>query len=402
MSARYWLALAGLVAVVAGCDHSTPTTPTLTAGEVTPVSPVSTEAARLERIARWFARALRNESFRSYVRTNLRQSRYPEHKLQFQRFLTSDNRRALQEMARENNENEGDIEAEAGGGLPLEVYLPVSEHRERWGGEDAILVATALADGEVPVAFDTEGGRHELNPNHPPVTPVIAIVPAETDFDQPPRNRATCNPATCGGGGGGGGTPVPGLYMTLSHFVGTFEGWLKGSPEFEIHVLGQSGTTDSLKSYQCAGEKSGGSYYFDQDALDWSGGVLLFSQTQLDSYRQQHPGQSIRVFAVEDDDTACQIKSGGDTFSKLLGVVDAAYNAYTGGRDSATGLIRIFRKASVLQKLWQKLAGLINTNDELIGDAVEDTVVGQFNPGANWIVKGDGNATNGWLKLEMK
>jgi hypothetical protein len=33
---------------------------------------------------------------------------------------------------------------------------------------------------------------------------------------------------------------------------------------------------------------------------------------------------------------------------------------------------------------------------------VEDVVVGQSYPGANWIVKGDKNITNGWLKLEMR
>jgi hypothetical protein len=32
---------------------------------------------------------------------------------------------------------------------------------------------------------------------------------------------------------------------------------------------------------------------------------------------------------------------------------------------------------------------------------VEDVVVGQFYPGANWIVKGENNVTNGYIKLEM-
>src|SRR2546427_1452372 len=51
-------------------------------------------------------------------------------------------------------------------------------------------------------------------------------------------------------------SPVtPGLYMTRSHFVQTFEGWLKGSPEFEVHILGQKGQTDSLTDYQCAGDR---------------------------------------------------------------------------------------------------------------------------------------------------
>jgi hypothetical protein len=60
-----------------------------------------------------------------------------------------------------------------------------------------------------------------------------------------------------------------------------FEGWLKGSPEYEIHILGQSGASDSLTSYQCAGEHASGLYVFDQNNLDWTGNVLLFTQSQL-------------------------------------------------------------------------------------------------------------------------
>ncbi len=71
--------------------------------------------------------------------------------------------------------------------------------------------------------------------------------------------------------------------MTSAHFVEDFEGWLKGSPEYEIHILGQSGASDSLTSYQCAGEHAGGLYAFDQNNLDWTGNVLLFTQSQLTS-----------------------------------------------------------------------------------------------------------------------
>src|SRR5438132_3275293 len=56
-----------------------------------------------------------------------------------------------------------------------------------------------------------------------------------------------------------------GLYMTQAHFVDDFEGWLKGAPEFEVHVLGQKGQSDSLTDYQCAGEKQPAPYYFDQN-----------------------------------------------------------------------------------------------------------------------------------------
>ena len=67
---------------------------------------------------------------------------------------------------------------------------------------------------------------------------------------------------------------------------------MKGSPEYEIHIMGQSGASDSLTSYQCAGEHAGGAYAFDQNTLDWTGNVLLFSQAQLNSYKTAHPDRA--------------------------------------------------------------------------------------------------------------
>src|SRR5207253_1302821 len=84
------------------------------------------------------------------------------------------------------------------------------------------------------------------------------------------------------------------MYLPKAHFVDDFEGWLKGGPESEVHILGQKGQTDSLTDYQCAGEKQPAPYYFDQNALDWSGSVMLFSKVQLDAYNAAHPGQNIR------------------------------------------------------------------------------------------------------------
>jgi len=195
---------------------------------------------------------------------------------------------------------------------------------------------------------------------------------------------------------------VPGLYLTKAHFVDDFEGWLKGGPEFEVHILGQKGQTDSLTDYQCAGEKQPAPYYFDQDALDWNGSVMLFSKVQLDAYNAAHPGQNIRVFVVEDDDTACEIKANRDLIGALFKGVDGAYKALTAGNDSSNAVVKLFKRANAIQKLWAAIASFINTNDELVGTAVEDAVVGISYPGYNWIVKGQNNATNGWITLGMK
>ena len=133
--------------------------------------------------------------------------------------------------------------------------------------------------------------------------------------------------------------------MTYSTLVETFESWVKGAPEIEVHMLGQAGASDSLTTYSCAAQPSAGYYYFDQNSLTWSGSVLLMSQTQLNNYKTAHPNQNLRVFMVEDDDTPCKIKVEPARFAKLIKAVEAAYPLFTGGRDTTSGTLKIFKKA---------------------------------------------------------
>ncbi|MEP6571351.1 MAG: hypothetical protein ABJD11_01605 [Gemmatimonadota bacterium] len=400
-----------LIGISACDDGRTPSTPTGPTGTTAPVDwsgqAPSPESARLERLAGRFARALADSGFRARVRTALDASPFPEHKIHLGRFLSGDSRRGIGDLAHFSGETAATVDADLADPMELEVYLPVPAQRRTWNGDERVLVATAVGDRDIPVAFDLHGGRHFLDPNRPPETPVIAIVPRETDFDrQSGPAGTTCAVDQCGTGGGGGATPsvgpVHGLYLTYAHFTDTFEGWLKGSPEYEIHILGQAGTSDSLTDYQCAGEKAGGPYSFDQNSLDWSGSVLLFSQAQLDQYHAQHPGQSVRVFALEDDDGACQIKMDDDRVAKLFNDLKTAYGTFTAGRDSVSGLQRYWKRAPALLNLFRSAWSVITTQDDLIGNAVEDAVVGQYHPGANWIVRGENNTTTGWLELEMR
>jgi len=383
------LTIAALAAVVVltACSDRTPLNPAgdavLTASEATREKP--------EKLARQLAKALGNPLFRAYVKAQLDASPFREHKLQFQSFLGASGGRALRYL-------EEGAEQEAKAAIPLEIYFPVPAHRAAWTGDDNLLVATGITDRDVPVAFDVRGGRHLLDPETPPETPVLALVPVETDFSVVPA-RQMC--LECDGGGGDvqpPPAPPPGLYMTKAHFVQDFEGWLKGAPEFEVHILGQQGQTDSLVDYQCAGEKQPVPYYFDQNDLDWSGSVMLFSQAQLDDYKTKHPGKSLRVYALEDDDTACQIKTDGPTFLQALALVDSLYQKLTAGKDS----MATWTFAPIMQRLFTCVASLINTNDDLIGNAVKDSIAAEYHAGYNWIVKGTQNVTNGWIRLEMK
>ena len=391
------ITLALLVAAAVACSDRSPVGPPPSASTGAP-------DAR-ERLTQMFARALRNPGFRAYLKAQLDASPFAEHKIQLQTFLGANGGRAQRYLVQENG-----AEPPPPVAIALEVYLPVPAHRAAWTGDDNVLVATALTDGERPVAFGPRNGsRQVLDDAAPPATPVIAIVPVETDFSVTP-SRTVCM-EECDTGGGTDPLPPPpqptapaaGLYMTKSHFTQDFEGWLKGAPEFEVHILGQKGQTDSLMSYQCAGEHAGAPYFFNQDAVDWSGSVLVFSKVQIDQYNATHPAQNMRVFVVEDDDASCEIVTGKDSFSLLTKAVDGANQGLTAGNDtSSSTLSTIWKYAKGAYQFIINVASLIKTNDELVGNAVQDVIAGEYHPGFNWIVKGDQNVTNGWINLEMR
>ena len=385
------LVLAVVLAAAACTDRTSPEP----SSEPPPINGDSPTAAR-ERLAHRIALALRDEKFRAELKRDLDRSPVREGKIHFQHYLVGSHARATIALAQASGETGGAVSVDAARAPALELYLPVPAHRTAWTGDQRVLVATTADERQAPVAFSPQGERLLLDPDTPPDIPVLALVPAETDFEGIGRQ------ANFLGEGGGSSTPPAGLYMTNSHLVESFESWMKGAPEVEVHMLGQAGATDSLTTYSCAAEPAAGYYYFDQNSLDWSGSVLLMSQAQLNSYKQGHPNQNLRVFLVEDDDTPCKIKVDPSRFANLVKSVEAAYPLLTGGRDTTSGTLKIFKKANAIQRIIKALASVIKTNDELIGNAVESTVVGQVYPNANWVIKGDGNNTNGWVRLVMK
>jgi hypothetical protein len=404
MRTRTIVALA-LLAGVAACDRPDPTGPDLRADQEQAGASGSLERAQrgaADRLARRIARALDNAEFRTFLRAELSRSPYVENKLQLQRFLTGSGRRVIRDVARLSGEAESAIEEDARAASPLEIYFPVAAHRAAWHGGSNVLVASAREDRDAPVAYDVKGVRRVLSAEAPPETPVLAIVPVETDFGPehsgafaatpPPPPPPNPLPAP---------SPPLGMYMTYARFVQDFEGWFKGDPEYEIHVLGQAGTSDSLTDYQCSGNPASGYYRFDQNNLEWTGQVLLFTQTQLNNYKIAHPNQNFRIIALEDDDTGCQIKFDGTRFKNLQAVLQAAYPDLTGSKDTTSSIGRIIKRANALQKILRAAYSFLTTQDDLIGNAVEDVVVGQFISGANWIIKGEGNVTNGWIKLRI-
>ncbi len=393
----------GLLAALAACDRPESTAPIVEEG-LTRSTPAQERSQReaADRLARRFAKALDAAEFRTFMKAELDRSPYPENKLHLQQLLAREGRQAMRDVARLSGEAESAVEADARAAAPLEIYFPVDEHRAAWSGGTNVLVASAREDGDTPVAYNVKGARRVLSAEAPPDTPVLAIVPVETDFGpgrsaafavtppEPPPPEPLPPPS-----------PPLGMYMTYARFVQDFEGWFKGDPEYEIHILGQAGTSDSLTDYQCSGGPASGYYRFDQNELEWAGQVLLFSQTQLNNYKTAHPNQNFRIIALEDDDTGCQIKFDGNRFKDLQAVLQSQYPNLTGSKDTTSSIGRIIKRANALQKILRSVYSFITTQDDLIGNAVEDVVVGQFISGANWIIKGESNVTNGWIKLRI-
>ncbi len=366
---------------------------------------VSAETQALEPVARRLALALGDPAFRQRLHWRLEHSAVREHKLQLQRDLTADGGQELRAVAKRNGESAAVTDSVLRAAQPLEIYLPVGTHRAAWRGEGRLLVATQARDHELIVAYDLQGGRHYLDPTRPPETPVLAVVPVETDFDRAGgvSGDGTCLPPTCGGGGGGTPPPsivTPGLYMTKAHMNGDFEGWLKGSPEFEVHIMGQLGTTDSLVKYGCAGEHQPSPYNWD-GGTDWTGSVMLFSQPDINAYHLAHPNETFRIVAMEDDDTSCDMRIDQNRWAQFVGTIGPLYHDITGATDSGT-VKKWVAAGTSLRKFLSKLASWIKSNDDLIGNALEDKVVNEFHSGYNWILRADNNVTNGYINILMK
>ena len=394
-----------------------PTEPDITTDPVPdaePPPPETSARGALEALARQLALALGSDAFRAELRQQLDLSPLREHKLPAAEFLAA-SRPVLAQAALVSAADPGAITSLAGSTIPAELYFPVPGHREAWDGGTHVLVATAMDDEDAPVAFDTEGRRYRLDPLQPPAIPVLALVPRETH--RPRIANAKCTSEECGQAGGGGGTAGggpggPGLSagsLTLTHaeFSGTFEGWLKGKPEFELHILGPVSPSDTstMMSYQCIGEHAPPDYFWDMNNLSWDGQAKMFSFEQMDAFEQAYPGRAYLVFAVEDDSRACVITSNADHFKAMVDVLRQAYDEYTAAKDQKIGFNdadRILKAAQTGAKVLSAIASFITTKDDPIGIAVQNSVSGRFHPAANWVVLNEDNAVTGWLKLEMR
>lgn len=415
MRACRWMLVAGLC-IVSACSEQRSPLSVADESEVRPITP-DREARRapMERLARRVALALADPEFRAYVRRSLEGSPYVERKLPFSRFLSADGARAGAALARADGSSPAAVTADLAAAGGLEFYFPVPAHRAAWQGDEELLVATEVEDHEAPVAFDTKGVRHVLDPKTPPRTPVLAVVPQETDFDAPSALQGaviapcdTCDTGTTGGTGTGGtGMPQPSdappsLRMTYFNVNKDFEGWLKGDPEYEVHIMAPVSQTDTThyRTLYCIGEHS--AKYWNNDDDSWTGDVVLMTPQELYAYHSAFPNNNYSVLAIEDDDTSCEIRVDRDRLSAMISAVSGAYANYKAARDSLGLNNKTVNAARAAYNLIVAVANWFKTNDDMIGIAVSNSITGVYSPNANWSWIGENANRYGFVKLELK
>src|SRR5881397_3310 len=129
------VAALALVLAALACSENPPGTPPDDGAAIVP--PSEGAATPPEQLARSLALALGDAAFRAHVKAELDRSPFREHKLPFQRFLAAGpgGGIALATMARRSGVGMADLAREADGAIPLEMYLPVPEHRRTWTGD---------------------------------------------------------------------------------------------------------------------------------------------------------------------------------------------------------------------------------------------------------------------------
>lgn len=270
-------------------------------------------AAAAERLAKIIARALRDASARVSLYDAMSASSVKEGKLHLGKHLQSEeNRGLLAAMQKEGAGSENEISRLLTETGALELYLPVAAHREQWRGDENVIVAVQLDEQALPYGFDLHGQPVKLSLNAPPAVPTISIVPAESfTGDGTPREdhvSKLSSPATSML------NSTPGLWVTEVHVPGDYEAWLRGNPEFEMHLQ----NANTRQNMNCAGAESVAPYYWDMNENVHYQDFLLAAEFDL-------PRNTPVIVALwEDDDTVCVTKADKD-YVKMA--TDALLNA---------------------------------------------------------------------------
>lgn len=306
----------------------------------------------------------------------------------------------------------------------LELYVPVPEHFKVWNGDTNLLVATNLHDHEIPIAFDLSGRPYPLSSAEtPPNVPVLAVVPAETDFSRTPPISLTdpncdpntsivpCDPPPQGGGGGFPAPTAPGVWMNHSYIDSDFEGFLNGAPEFEVFIASQTTTSGGFnKEVQCAGALADHintlqpgnrttEYVYDQNDNDWAGLVKIATIEQFDAAQALDSGAIVMVW--EDDNTACRIKRPSATAQQWIGAASGAANAGRAfAKKNASPLDMLLSAAALVVTALTLISN--EADDDFVGLVERSDVVGASYPDATHAIVDQNQVVRGRLNIVKK
>jgi len=240
--------------------------------------------------------ALADQQLRAAVYDAIKQSPYREQKLHLRTFLQSDGAAVLSQVAEARDRPSVAVLAALDSVVDLEFYMPVAEHRARWTGGDNLIVAGVLDDdGRAPVGYDLDGNAVSLDPETPPITPALVLVPVETDFSANPARTA-----------GAAASAPAGTYVTRVKIYEDYEGWPNGNPEFEIHAFVEQGD-EFWPDASCAGEEREATYYYwnyDNDGQWYDAEALVITEEAL------AVGDSVAFMVWEDDYEPCETSGG--------------------------------------------------------------------------------------------
>jgi hypothetical protein len=342
-------------------------------------------------LTRAVAVALNDSPIREDLFESLRQSSVTrDRKLHLQSYLHG-NAGFIRRIAELKGQRPQDVISMLSTLRSMELYMPVARHREQWTGSTEIIVALQLNETDIPIGYRLDGSSVQLGLSAPPDIPVLAIVPAETDFsrylpsdwigvdDQGGRAVGTlapqdylrsseavntgshlsvaseilsCDPETAlvecpeeGGGGGGINWTMPsnaptGLYMTALELNDYKEPWIKGDPEIEVFVFGPAPNDPPhvARVISCAGEypaslaNQTATFWrkFDQNSYSGFAKVLLLTGEQIESHRFDEAVPDHRrfeVIVIEDDHLSCQLALDNNYYTAKTMDFVAGYTA---------------------------------------------------------------------------
>ena len=386
------LAVAAVLALGA-CDDVQ--SPVLGTPEISGTAVVDQDALRqsaAEEVGRLVALAFGEPSARGIFRQAMARSTVGENKLFLASFLNGEGTPVLKAMARAGNRSEAEVASLIGQAGPLEIYLPVAEHRARWSGGDELLVAVTLKDHVAPAGFDLSGRRVQLSADKAPATPTVAIVKSEA-FDStgtPHRVRHHAgNGRTSTAAGPRLATtadPWTGLWVTHMYIYnsGQYEGWALGAPEFEMHVERAS----DRAAVRCAANDVMEPFSFNQDGDNYSNDFLIL-------WDGETPTLEDRLYTiVEDDSHECVLRPKADYTKKAVDWLKAigAAAAAVSSKDPSGIMVSFYHLAIATRGLWD--------DDEWVGVVASSVTMDGTERKA--LIKSESGADRGYVMMQWK